>query len=85
MNTGAAVFLKIEGKTDISSPCGSTYNTVSSDQKYSIIQWQPVGDCVLPMVKVGGKNYILPINGRYPDEAILSDVSSETLRNTLRA
>ena len=85
MNTGAAVFLRIEGKADISSPCGSTYSTISTDDKTSIIQWQPVGKCALPMLKVAGKNYILPINGLYPDEAILSDVSSETLRNTLRA
>ncbi len=37
------------------------------------------------MIRVADKNYILPINGHYPDEAMLSDVSSETLRNTLRA
>ncbi len=85
MNTGAAVFLRLDGNTTVSSPCESTSSKISTDTKSTIMQWQPVGNCILPMIRVADKNYILPINGHYPDEATLSDVSSETLRNTLRA
>lgn len=39
----------------------------------------------MPVVKYRGVNYIMPINGALPPREALSDVSSETLKNTLRA
>lgn len=39
----------------------------------------------MPIVKYRGVNYIMPINGALPPREALSDVGSETLKNTLRA
>lgn len=85
MNTGAAVFLKIDGNQNVYSSCESTSSKINNNDSSSIIQWQPVGACTVPMIRVADKNYLLPINGHYPDESMLSDISSETLKNTLRA
>ena len=86
MDTWSNVILRIQGSIDdLSSPCRSEKSLTTSDSKTSIVLWRPVGLCDVPLVTIGKKNYILPLNWYFPDESTLSDISSETLRNTLEA
>ena len=86
-DTGASVLLRMTGKSDkdVTSPCKNKTSVVNSDDISTVIQWKPTDTCTIPLISVGGKNYILPVNGYYPDDATLSDVSTDTLRNTLEA
>jgi len=50
-----------------------------------VVRWKLEGKCRMPVVTYRGVNYIMPINGALPPREALSDVASETLRNTLKA
>lgn len=58
---------------------------VNSDNNTAVLVWKPTGVCKVPLITFNKKNYILPLVGYYPDEATLSDISTDTLRNTLEA
>jgi murein DD-endopeptidase MepM/ murein hydrolase activator NlpD len=60
-----------------------TYKNKTRDNL--IVSWKPTGICKVPLIYFRGKHYILPINGYFPDESTLSDLSTETLKNTLDA
>lgn len=63
-DTGSSVLLRMTGKSakDVTSPCKNNTSVVNSDDTFSIVQWKPLDTCVLSLISVGGKNYILPIN-----------------------
>jgi len=86
MDTGASVLLRIDGsEKEITSPCPSTKTILKNNTDKTIIQWKIDSECRVPLVKYQGVNYILPLNGSLPQKEALSDISSETLKNTLRA
>jgi hypothetical protein len=87
LESNTAVLLRIEGKSlnEISSSCSHKESIIKNDDTNMVVQWRPDGACPLPLISVNKKNYILPINGYYPDLATLSDVSTDTLKNTLQA
>jgi hypothetical protein len=85
--TNTAVLLRIEAKnlSDIGSSCAHKESIIKKDDTNMIVQWRPDGTCSLPLISVNKKNYILPLSGYYPDIATLSDISTDTLKNTLQA
>lgn len=87
MDTGASVLVRLDGNNarKLTSLCPDTQKIISKNETSTIIQWKLDGVCRVPVVTYKGVNYILPINGALPQKEALSDISSETLRNTLRA
>lgn len=71
--------------SDLKSFCPDNKTVLNDQNGKTIIRWKLDGDCAVPVVVYKGVNYILPINGALPQKEALSDISSETLRNTLRA
>lgn len=87
MDTGASVLLRLDdGDTsEFTSLCPDSRTVLSENNGHTIIRWKLDGKCRVPVITYKGVNYILPINGALPPREALSDISSETLRNTLRA
>jgi len=87
MDTGASVLLRLDGGSarELTSLCSDTKKVISKNETNTIIQWKLNGACRVPVVTYKDVNYLLPINGALPQKEALSDISSETLRNTLRA
>lgn len=87
LDTGASVFLRLDAgnANELTSLCPDTRKIINEGQANTILQWKLDGACRVPVVTYKGVNYILPINGALPQKEALSDISSETLRNTLRA
>lgn len=85
-DSGATVLLRVSGKpTDITSPCKNKSSVINGDDSATVLQWKPIGTCPVPLVTIGKKNYLMPLNGYYPLESAISDISSDTLQNTLNA
>jgi murein DD-endopeptidase MepM/ murein hydrolase activator NlpD len=87
MDTGASVLMRLDGGNarELTSLCADTKKVISKNEENTIIQWKLNGECRVPVVTYKGVNYIIPLNGYLPPKEALSDISSETLRNTLRA
>ncbi len=88
MDTGPSVLVRLdsEDREKFSSFCPATQTVLNKSMSgQSIIRWKLDGECRVPLITYKGENYILPINGSLPPREALSDISSETLRNTLRA
>lgn len=87
MDSGASVLLRLDAgsSSELKSFCPDTKTVLDNKNDKTIIRWKLDGDCPVPVVTYKGVNYILPINGALPPKEALSDISSETLRNTLRA
>lgn len=87
MDTGASVLIRLDGNNSrrLTSLCPDIQKVISKNEASTIIQWKLDGACRVPVVTYQDVNYILPINGALPQKEALSDISSETLRNTLRA
>jgi hypothetical protein len=87
MDSGASVLIRLDDGnfSDIKSFCPDTKTLLDDQNGKTILRWKLNGDCTVPIVTYKGVNYILPINGALPPKEALSDISSETLRNTLRA
>jgi Peptidase family M23 len=87
MDTGASVLLRLDGgsASELTSLCPDKRKIINTTDVNTIIQWRLDGECRVPVITYKGVNYILPVNGALPPKEALSDISSETLRNTLRA
>lgn len=70
---------------EISSPCKSESSIINKTESAIMIQWRPTWVCPLPFITFDKKNYVLPVNGFFPEDSTLSDVSTQTLRNTLES
>lgn len=86
MDIGASVFVRLDGGTsEFTSLCPDKRTVLEDSNGHTIIRWKLDGKCRAPIITYKGANYILPVNGSLPTRETLSDISSETLRNTLRA
>jgi murein DD-endopeptidase MepM/ murein hydrolase activator NlpD len=87
IDTRASVLLRINAgdASELKSSCSDTKNILKEESDKTIIQWRLKDTCTIPLISYKGVNYIIPINGALPQKEALSDISSETLRNTLRA
>lgn len=87
MDTGASVLLRLDegNASEFTSLCPDSRTILDNKNGHTILRWKLDGKCNVPVVTYKDVNYILPINGALPPREALSDISSETLRNTLRA
>ncbi|MCB9806945.1 hypothetical protein H6768_03565 [Candidatus Peribacteria bacterium] len=87
LDTGASVLLRLDSteQSKVTSSCPDSQSILRESNGDQILQWKLTGKCRIPVVTYKGVNYILPINGALPQKETLSDISSETLKNTLRA
>jgi hypothetical protein len=80
------IALRLDGSSDsLGTYCRSDREILSSDSTGSLVQVESRGACQMPLITYKKKNYIIPSGGRIPGFWDLVDVSSDTLRNTLRA
>jgi hypothetical protein len=68
---------------ELISICDDSRTMIDTTKVSSTLQWRPGENCDIPLVKYRGKNYILPISPTNISLDILSDISTETLQNTL--
>ncbi|MBP7823576.1 M23 family metallopeptidase [Candidatus Gracilibacteria bacterium] len=87
LDTGSGVLIGLSsGDVDsLTSPCSQKRIILKSSNASSVVQWKSKGRCTLPVVTFQKKNYILPIANNLPEIETLSDVSTTTLENTLKA
>lgn len=87
LETGASVLLRLDNAdgASLTSACPDRQSVLSTSNGSKVVRWKLNGKCRMPVVSYRGVNYIMPINGALPPREALSDISSETLRNTLRA
>lgn len=85
LDTNNALLLKIDSNNpdDIISTCSDERIVIDQRDNASTLQWKPGKNCTVPLITYKGKNYILPLNQKDISLDVLSDISSETLRNTL--
>ncbi len=85
LDTNNALLLKIDSDNpdDIISVCNDERIMIDQKDNISTLQWKPGKNCTIPLITYKGKNYILPLNQKDIPLDVLSDISSETLRNTL--
>lgn len=87
LESGTSVLLRLDN-TDgesLTSSCADSQSILSESNGGKILKWKLTERCRMPIVKYRGVNYIMPISGALPPREALSDISSETLNNTLRA
>lgn len=85
LDTDSALLLRIDSgnSDDLVSICDDNRIVIEQKNETSTIQWKPSKNCTVPLVSYKGKNYILPISRQNISLDILSDISTDTLRNTL--
>lgn len=85
LDTRDALLIKIDSENpdEIYSSCSDERILIDQKNGFSTLQWTPKKNCKVPLITYKGKNYILPLNQTNIDIDTLSDISTETLRNTL--
>jgi len=85
LDTGNTLLLRIDSQDpdEIVSTCDDERILINSTNVSSTIQWKPGKNCTIPLITYKGKNYILPLNQQNIPLDTLSDISTETLKNTL--
>ena len=86
-DNGASVLLRLDelDGAQLVSACPDTQSIMNESNGKKVIRWKLDGKCGMPIVTYRGVNYIMPINGAFPEIEALSDVATETLKNTLKA
>jgi murein DD-endopeptidase MepM/ murein hydrolase activator NlpD len=84
-DTSNALLIRIDSTNpdDLASVCDDTRILIDTTDNSSTIQWKPGKNCKIPLISYKGKNYILPLSQANISLDALSDVSTETLKNTL--
>lgn len=87
LDTGPAILIRINDDEDfpLLSPCENAQIITNQSNENRVMSWEIIGSCNIPIVHYRGMNYIVPLAGSYPSLETLSDISNETLRNTLNA
>lgn len=87
LESGASVLLRLDNTdgASLTSTCPDSQSILSESNGNKVVRWKLAGKCRMPVVKYRGVNYIMPMSGALPPIEALSDISNETLRNTLRA
>lgn len=87
LDTGSSVLLRLDDAdgAQLTSACPDAQSVMSESNGDKVVRWKLTGKCRMPVVTYRGVNYIMPISGSLPPREALSDVASETLRNTLKA
>jgi len=87
LESGASVLLRLDNTdgASLTSTCPDSQSILSESNGNKVVRWKLTGKCRMPVVKYRGVNYIMPMSGALPPIEALSDISNETLRNTLRA
>jgi hypothetical protein len=57
---GVSLRLEDESKR-LSSYCRSKRTIIEKNTNSTLVHWQPLGNCQIPIVTYKGKNYVLPI------------------------
>jgi len=85
LDTGNSLLLRIDSQypDEIMSVCDDERVLINSTKSSSTIQWKPGKNCTIPLITYKGKNYILPLNQQNISLDVLSDISTETLQNTI--
>ena len=86
IDTGDSLLLRINSwnPDDLVSQCADERVVIKQDANTSTIQWKPGKNCKVPLISYQGKKYILPLNQKNIPIDVLSDMSTETLKNTLK-
>lgn len=84
-DTGNGLLIRINSANpdELMSVCDDDRILIETTKNSSTIQWKPEKNCKIPLISYKGKNYLLPLSQTNISLDILSDISSETLRNTL--
>jgi hypothetical protein len=84
-DTSNALLIRIDSTNpdEIASVCDDNRILINTTENSSTIQWKPGKNCKIPLISYKGKNYILPLSQVNISLDTLSDISTETLRNTL--
>jgi len=85
LDTKDALLLKIDSEDtdEIHSVCNDERILIDQQNGYSTLQWKPGENCKVPLISYKGKNYILPLSQKNISIDTISDISTETLKNTL--
>jgi len=86
IDTGDSLLLRINSGNpdDLVSECTDERIIIKQDTDTSTIQWKPGKNCKVPLISYKGQKYILPLNQKNIPIDVLSDMSTETLKNTLK-
>ncbi len=82
---GDALLLRINStdSDEIVSVCSDERIIIEKTTNSATLQWKPGENCTIPLITYKGKNYILPLNQKSISLDVLSDISTETLKNTI--
>ncbi len=69
---------------DLISECADERIIIKQEPHTSTIQWKPSKNCTVPLVSYRGQKYILPLSQQSIPIEVLSDISTETLKNTIQ-
>ncbi|MEI6710998.1 MAG: hypothetical protein WCK88_01830 [bacterium] len=85
LDTSDSLLLRIDSTNpdDVVSGCKDERILIEQQNGFSTIQWKPGKNCKIPLITYRGKNYILPLNQKNIPLDSLSDISTETLKNTI--
>lgn len=84
-DTGNALLLQINSKDtdEVISLCDDERILIDQKEHSATLQWKPAKDCKIPLISYKGKNYLLPLSQTDISLDVLSDISTETLKNTI--
>jgi hypothetical protein len=87
LNTDSTILLRLNDNSNspLTSQCENIQDVTHQTQGDRLVSLDLDTSCTLPIIHYRGLSYIIPVNGHYPSLETLSDISSETLRNTLKA
>lgn len=83
----SSVLLKIQSNDTslITSSCPHTKKIFDTTDERTLIEWELTHHCDVPMIQYKWVKYLVPIQNSFPGRDTLSDISTETLKNTLKA
>jgi hypothetical protein len=86
-DNGNSVLLRLDQSngSQLESSCPNTQSIIDERNGKSVVRWKLDGKCRMPIITYKGVSYILPVNWAFPHIESLSDVSTDTLKNTLKA
>jgi len=84
-DTSVLVSIRDNDSHEIRSQCVHKKQTIYYNDELNLIKISFMGNCPVPLINYQGQNYILPINGHIFHKHVLSDISTQTLKNTVQS
>lgn len=79
---GVVLQINSNNVNDLDSTCEDVVTVLAQSSSRTLLLWEVGDDCSTPIVMYRGKTYLVPLSDRVITTDIISDISSETLRNT---